>query len=107
MNSLRRLALHSLTYENDIVIGDFNVKVYDTAISDFRNTVGLAGVIKEPKCYKNPEKPFCIDLIPTNMPHSFQTSCENETDLSDFHRMTLTATKMAFQKLRPCVINYT
>ena len=26
-------------------------------------------------CYKNPDKPTCIDLILTNCPRSFQNSC--------------------------------
>ena len=55
---------------------------------------------------KNPEKPSCIDLILTNNPHSFQNSGVIETGLSDFHRMTVTVSKMFFQKLKPRIINY-
>ena len=57
-------------------------------------------------CYKNPEKPSCIELLLTTKLHSFQNLCLIETGLSDFHRMILTAAKMIFQKLRPRVINY-
>ena len=60
----------------------------------------------EPTCYKNPEKPFCIDLLLTNKPHSFQNSGFIETGLSDFYRMTVTVTKMAFQKFKPRIINH-
>ena len=57
-------------------------------------------------CYESPEKPSCIDLILTNKPHNFQNSCVIEMYLSDFHRMILTTTKIAFQNLRSRVINY-
>ena len=73
---------------------------------DFCNTFDLTSLIKDPTCHKNPGKPSCIDPILTNNPHSFQNSCVIEADLSDFHRMILTATKMTFQKLRQLVINY-
>ena len=61
---------------------------------------------KEPTCYKNPEKPSCIDLILTNKPDSFQNSKVIETGLSDFHRVTVTITKMTFEKLKPRIVNY-
>ena len=76
-------------------------------MSDFCNTFDLVSLIKEPPCYKNPEKSSCIDLVLTNKPRSFQNSCVIETCLSDFHKMIPTATKMTFQKLRPRVIAVT
>ena len=107
MDSLsKNLALYSSTYENYIVLGDFNVEVDNNAISSFCDAFDLVNLIREPTCYKNPEKPSCIDLILTNKPHSFQNSGVIETGLSDFHRMTVTITKMTFQKLKPRIINY-
>ena len=47
-----------------------------------------------------------FDLIPTNEPRSFQTTCVIETGLSDFHLMTLTVMRKSFKKLKPRVINY-
>ena len=95
MDSLgKNLALYSSTYENYIVLGDFNAEVDNNAISSFCDAFDL------------PEKPSCIDLILTNKPHSFQISGATETGLSDFHRMTVTVTKMTFQKLKPRIINY-
>ena len=67
----RSLVLYSSTYENYVVIGDFNVEVGDIAMSDFCNTFNLACLIIEPTCCNNPEKPSCIDLILTNKPHNF------------------------------------
>ena len=59
----------------------------DSAVSGFSNTYDLKSLIKEPTCYKNPNKPSCIDLILTNKRWSFQHSCVIETVLSDFHKM--------------------
>ena len=102
----KNLALYSSTYENYVVLGDFNVEVDTNAISSFCDAFDLVSPIREPTCYKNPEKPSCIDLILTNKPHSFQNSGVIETGLSDFHRMTVTITKMTFLKLKPRIVNY-
>ena len=107
MDSLSKsLALYSSTYENYIVLGDFNAEVDNNAISSFSDAFDLVNLIREPACYKSPEKPCCIDLMLTNMPHSFQNSGFLETGLSDFHRMTVTVTKMTFQKPKPRIMNY-
>ena len=102
----RNLALHSSTYENYIIIGDFNIEADSKEMSSFCDTFDLTSLIKEPTGYKNPDNSSCIDLILTNKPLSFQNSCVAETGLSDFHRMILTVTKMTFQKLKPRVISY-
>ena len=78
----------------------------DSAISVFSDTYDLKSLIKEPTCYKNPNKHSCIDLILTNKPRSFQHSCVIETGLSDFHKMTVTVMKILFEKLQPRVVNY-
>ena len=78
----------------------------DSAISVFSDTYDLKSLIKEPTCYKNPNKHSCIDLILTNKPRSFQHSCVIETGLSDFQRMTVTVMKILFEKLQPRVVNY-
>ena len=63
-------------------------------------------LIKEPTCFKNPDKLTCIDLILTNRPNLFQHSSTFETDISDFHLLTVTEFKMGFQKLKSKVIVY-
>ena len=63
-------------------------------------------MINKPTCYKNPDKPTCIDLILTNCPGSFQNSCVIETVLSDFHKMIVTVMKTSYRKIGPSVINY-
>ena len=63
-------------------------------------------MINKPTCYKNPDKPACIDLILTNCPGSFQNSCVSETGLSDFRKMITTVMKISYRKIEPRVINY-
>ena len=48
----------------------------------------------------------CIDLIVTNKPRNFQNSCVIKTSLSDFHKVTVTALRMQFHKLKPRVSFY-
>ena len=66
----------------------------------------LNSLTKVPTCFKNPDKPTCIDLILTNWPNLFQYSSVFETSLSDFHLLTVTEFKMGFQKLKPKIITY-
>ena len=63
-------------------------------------------MIIKPTCYKNPERPSCIDLILTNCHHSFQNSCVIETGLSDFHKMVVTVMKATYRKLEPRIVHY-
>ena len=63
-------------------------------------------MINRPTCYKNPEKPSCIDLILINCPRKFQNSCATETGLSDFHKLVVTVMKITYKKSQPKIINY-
>ena len=83
-------------YENVIFLGDFNAGIEETTMKSFCESYNLTSLIKQPTCFKNPEKPSCIDLILTNRPKSFQTTCVIETGLFDFHRMTVSVLKILF-----------
>ena len=48
----------------------------------------------------------CIDLILTNWPSYFQHSDVFQTNVSDFHLITVTELKMNFQKQKPQIISY-
>ena len=63
-------------------------------------------MVNKTTCYKNPDKPTCIDLILTNCPGSFQNSCVVETGLSDFHKMVVTVMKTSYRKSQPKIIHY-
>ena len=93
-------------YENIILLGDFNVEVKETNISGFMSAYNLKSLVKQKICFKNPDNPSCIDLIPTNSPRSFQDSCVFETGLSDFQKLTTTVLKQYFPKLKPKIVSY-
>ena len=92
---------YSKSYENIILIGDFNVEISDSHMDSFCAIYHLKSLIKEPTCYKNPEKPTCIDLILTNSPRQFQATLTLETGLSDFHKMTVAGFKSEFPHQKP------
>ena len=91
---------YSELYQSFLFLGDFSVSVSEKCLDEFCNLNGLTNLIKKPTCFKNPDKPTCIDLILTNQPICFQYSKVFETGLSDFHLQTATEFKMSFQKLQ-------
>ena len=97
------LDFHSSSYNNIIILGDFNVGVEEPHMKMFCENYLLHAIVT---CYKNPSRPTCIDLILTNVPRSFQSTCVIDSGLSDFHLMTLTVIKKSFKKFQPRIINY-
>ena len=93
-------------YENIVLMGDFNAEPTDTTLSDFCEIYNLKNVIKDKTCFKNPNKPSCIDLVITNRPKGFQNSMVIGTGLSDFHKMCITVMKMYYSKQKPTIIHY-
>ena len=87
-------------------MGDFNTEPTDTALSNFCEIYNLKNLIKDNTCFKNPNKPSCIDLIITSRPKSFQNSMVNETGSSDFHKMCTTVMKMYHSRQKPSIIHY-
>ena len=100
------LDVHSTKYEKNFIMGDFNVEIDDPKMQTFCEVYNIKSLIKQPTCYKNPIKPSCIDLMLTNFPRMFQSTCVIETGLSDFHLMTVTVLRKTFKKVRPRIINY-
>ena len=96
----------SATYDNLILIGDFNVEPEEVNMLDFLNIYNLKNLVKQKTCYKNPENPSCIDLILTNSHRSFQNTNVFETGLSDFHKMTVSVLKSHFPKQKPNIFSY-
>ena len=97
---------YSKSFENIILIGDFNVEISDSHMNSFCAIYHLKSLIKKPTCYKNPEKPTCTDLILTNSPRQFQATLTLETGLSDFHKITVAAFKSEFPHQKPKMISY-
>ena len=77
-------------------MGGFNVTMDDKSITEFCELNYLSSLIDKPTCYKNFDKPKCIDLILTKKLSYFQHSNVFETGLSDFHVLTVTEFKMGF-----------
>ena len=75
-------------------------------MQSFSHNYSLKSLIRKPICYKNLEKPICIDITFTNMPRSFQSACVIETGLSDYHLMSLTIMRKKFKKIKPRITNY-
>ena len=85
-------------YENLILLGNFNNEPEDKNVSNFLNTYHLKNIVKQKICFKNPDRPSCIDLILTNFSRSFQDTCTVETGFSNFHKLVVTVLKLYFPK---------
>ena len=93
-------------YENFILLGDFNVEINNQFMQDFCDTYNLKALVKEATCYKNPDKPTCIDHILTNHAKGFCYSKTIEMGLSDFHKLTISVLRSFFKKNEPKIIQY-
>ena len=101
------IKLLSERQENFILIGDFNAEESDTiTIKDFCDIYSFKNLMKDATCFKNPDKPQCIDLMLTNRNRSFQNSCVIVTGLSDFHKMAVTIIRSHLSKLGPKINLY-
>ena len=81
-----------------VFLGDFNVTGDEHHTKSFCENYGLKNLIRQPTYYKNPSNTVCTDLILTNLPRSFQSTCVIEKGLSDFYLMTLTVMREVFKK---------
>ena len=95
-----------LSFDYEILLGDFNVTDDEHRMKSFCENYALKKLIREPTCYKNPSNAVCIDVILTNVPRNFQSTCLVETGLSDFHLITLTVMRKNFKKYQPKTVNY-
>ena len=74
-------------------------------MKSFCDNYSLKSLTIQPTCYKDFEKPICVDLISTNMSCSFQSTCVIETRLSDFHLVTWTALRKLKKNKKSRTIN--
>ena len=81
------------TYEKFLLLGDFNAEDTEPILSEFLEQYEAKNIMKNKICFKNPDRPTCIDLFLTNSPHSFQNTMTISTGLSDFHKMIITVLK--------------
>ena len=97
---------YSSKYENFIFLGDLDTETTESAVRGFCQIYGYRNLIKYNGCFKNPEKPFCIDLIITNRPKCFLISVTLDPGFSDFHKMTLAVMKIFYKKQKSTIIAY-
>ena len=88
-------------YEKIMLIGDFNAQIGEKCFDNFLFQHELRSINDRPTCYKNPDKPSCIDFILTNSPLSFHKSNCLFTGLSDCHKLVLSVFKTTFSKSKP------
>ena len=68
--------------------------------SKFLEQYEAKNIMKNKTCFKNPDRPTCIDLFLTNSPHRFQNTMTISTRLSDFLKMIIKVLKSSFMKLK-------
>ena len=85
---------------------DFNDDVSDPSLTSLCTLFKLKNMVKEPKCYKNPEHHSCFDLILTNCPRSFHNTCLYGIGLSDFKKLVVTILRTSFEPLPPKITKY-
>ena len=83
-----------------IFLGDFDVTDDKHEIKSFCQNYGnnKKYLIRQPTCYKNSNNPACMDLILTNVPRRFQSTCIVEIGLSGSYLMMLTVMRKRFKK---------
>ena len=69
------LDLLSFDYRKKMFLGDSNVTDDRYHIKSFCENYDLKN-LRQPTYYKNPSNSECIDLILTNVPRNFQSTCE-------------------------------
>ena len=94
----------SVSYDNHVIIGDFNLEPSTGLLKHFINSNALYNLIKVNRCFKG--KGTCIDLILTNRKYSFKNTNAFETRLSDRHHMIHTMLKSTFEKAEPIKLIY-
>ena len=102
----KKLDIYSTSYDNFIILGDFDFEMEEQQIKNFCDNYSLKSLIRQPTCFKGRSNPTCIYLILSNARQKFQSTCVLETGLSDFHLMTVTDMRKILKKLRPGAINY-
>ena len=87
------------TYDSLVLLQYLNVEPEKESIATFlKLQFKKKNCVKQNTCFKNPDKPTCIDLILINCPCIFQNTDAFETGLSDFHTLTFTVATFSKSK---------
>ena len=82
----------------------FCSEITQRSMHEFYNSYNLHSLCHKSTCYKNPERPSCIDLKRKNSRRSFQNTQTIATGLYDFHKLIVTTLKMYLPINQPRVI---
>jgi hypothetical protein len=99
------LSFYSVSYDNLLIVGDFNSTPESAILGGFLDNNGLRCVLHKSTCFKSANGK-CIDLILTNKRSSLMFSDTLETGLSDHHLLVHTMLRTRFSKLPPKKILY-
>ena len=100
LNSLTIILDHfTKTYDNYLIMGNFNLEPHDKRLGYFLNSNNLVNRVKTNTCFKGSGS--CTDLILTNRKHSLKNTTSYETGCSDHHHMVLTMLETPFQQKEP------
>ena len=80
------------------ILGDLNSESKDSSLNDFSNVNNFKSLDKELTCFKNPNKPSCIDSFLKNRPRCYQYTSTVETGMFDFHKLVIAVVKMFYKK---------
>ena len=81
------------TYDNLILLGNFNAKAGEESIVEFLSLYNLKSLAEQNTCFKNSDKSTYIVLILTNCPRSFQNT---DTKIVRFLQLTFKSAKPLF-----------
>ena len=92
------LSFYSTTYDNFLLLVDFNISRDNECLKEFCNSFSLGHLTKTPTCYKG-TNPSSIDYILTNMISFFMKSCTVETGIFGYHKLIMSICRMTFAKV--------
>ena len=75
-------------------------------MSIFCQAHNLEHLIKELTCFQSHKKPTTIGLVLTNKQKKIANKCTFETDISNFHKFTLSVLKTLCKKQNPREVSY-
>ena len=82
----KAIKFYSKTFDKILIAEDFNTQLCDIKLDTFCGIWNLKSFGKEPKCFKNPNNPSCIDLFLTKTIRSLQETQVFETGLTGFEK---------------------
>ena len=91
------LCFYGTTYDNFLLIGDFDIFHDDKLLREFCNSFSLGHIIKTLTCYIG-SSTSSIDHNITNMTSLFMKPCTVETGISDYHKLIMSICRMTFAK---------